>query len=588
MGIHKFVSQVVIPASREVSQILSNNQPPIVDTLSFDANSLFHEAAAEIFGYSDETDEKQKKLIEIAAKTANGMKILKKEAITLTINKLISIITTINPTKYVIITVDGVVPAAKMSQQRSRRYKSVANMGIFNTNEISPGTPYMFALDEAIMKWAETFQNNIDADIIYSSFLDPGEGEHKIMKYMRMGLYPNGNHVIYGLDADLIVLSTIAPVENIYLWRNQKDFDKFVNIDYFKYYLTKTLGQNGIYDMTVLSFLIGNDFLPYLPALGDLKNSMPLLIKYAKEVGRLTNENGIDFEKLFDLFQKLDEGKMIHDVPPQFNRYSDEITKSLGSIFNFNKFKGLWYANELGNQENSNKDIEDAYMTTADRIDEMVSNYIEGLIWSYTYYTIGQDVVNWEWFYKYNQAPLITDIISKDIDVNGLLDRVLYTGKEYPNVIHQLLSILPPQSKDLLPNIKVIRDYVDSNAYMYPVEVQIVKVGDNLSGYPLLPPIDLDKIMEDLPIDMNDEDTKANIGKYAERDAIIFKKDEKVVKENKELRIKQQNLSKHGIKSTIEYVEKPKKQFTGKLKVANKSLRGKRGQALSQSIVRFE
>ena len=46
-----------------------------------------------------------------------------------------------------------------------------------------------------------------------------GEGEHKILQYIKM--HELENSVIYGLDADLIMLSIVSRIKNIYLFKRK-------------------------------------------------------------------------------------------------------------------------------------------------------------------------------------------------------------------------------------------------------------------------------------------------------------------------------------------------------------------------------
>ena len=104
--------------------------------------------------------------------------------------------------------VDGVAPRAKMNQQRSRRFRSakeaeqtaaeiVARQGTlpdsvdrFDSNCITPGTDFMLKLSLALQKWVEYKQETDHfwkhgANVIVSGPDVPGEGEHKVMDFIR-------------------------------------------------------------------------------------------------------------------------------------------------------------------------------------------------------------------------------------------------------------------------------------------------------------------------------------------------------------------------------------------------------------------
>ncbi|CAF1050627.1 unnamed protein product [Didymodactylos carnosus] len=143
----------------------------------------------------------------------------------------------IKPRKVFFMAIDGVAPRAKMNQQRARRFRagrdrmqklntlaeksgaSLNELNRFDTNAITPGTEFMTNLNEQL-KYFINVKITTDplwegVEIYLSGHLTPGEGEHKIMDFIRFThSQPNYNvntrHCLYGLDADLIILGLVT------------------------------------------------------------------------------------------------------------------------------------------------------------------------------------------------------------------------------------------------------------------------------------------------------------------------------------------------------------------------------------------
>jgi 5'-3' exonuclease len=137
------------------------------------------------------------------------------------------------PTVGVFLAMDGVVPMAKMRQQRLRRFTSVwlrtqeekadnaAKANRWDTNAITPGTVFMTRLRQRLERMIQEHGSNWHL----SSSDEPGEGEHKILSAWRTGAY-QGSVAVYGLDADLIVLSLLgmetANCSKVWLFREEQ------------------------------------------------------------------------------------------------------------------------------------------------------------------------------------------------------------------------------------------------------------------------------------------------------------------------------------------------------------------------------
>lgn len=143
----------------------------------------------------------------------------------------------VKPQKVLFMAIDGVAPRAKMNQQRARRFKAAKEAEAaaqdaqrrgevlsdletrFDSNCITPGTPFMDRLGAHLRFF---IRKKIASDpawqkptIVFSGHDVPGEGEHKIMEYIRWAkrsssYAPNTRHCLYGLDADLVMLSLVT------------------------------------------------------------------------------------------------------------------------------------------------------------------------------------------------------------------------------------------------------------------------------------------------------------------------------------------------------------------------------------------
>ena len=155
-----------------------------IDNLYFDANCLFHPKCFDILKlYQNEKNiEKLEKLM-----------------MDRIVKYIDYIIKYVNPTELIYIAVDGVAPVAKINQQRKRRYKSVIDKtyqnilnekynieknDIWSNIVITPGTEFMIKLDEHLNKYIKKYKN---IKLIYSSYKECGEGEHKIIRYIKDG-----------------------------------------------------------------------------------------------------------------------------------------------------------------------------------------------------------------------------------------------------------------------------------------------------------------------------------------------------------------------------------------------------------------
>jgi 5'-3' exonuclease len=270
------------------------------------------------------------------------------------------------------IAIDGVVPMSKILQQRQRRHRfyydnsqnEICNSIYPITSiELTPGTEYMERIHLKMINYLKNINQIKSSKIkyIYSSYHIEGEGEHKILRYIKNNIKNNDTIVIYGLDADLLFLALSAMITNntldLYIMREKPIFDnKDVNLDdvntEYNYVeirelyniidpttaltttsttptttpttalttapttTTTTKGRIPVPDFIVICYLIGNDFMPHLLTITFKKKGLDKLINaYENVVNKIGSsktivENDgkkfvINYDFLYELFNEI-------------------------------------------------------------------------------------------------------------------------------------------------------------------------------------------------------------------------------------------------------------------------------------------
>ena len=404
----------------------------------------------------------------------------------------------INPV-FTMVCIDGVCPKAKMIQQRERRYKSTKekeeNCPLFDRNCISPGTDWMKELCEYLMHALPKNVKFYGADV-------PGEGEHTIFNYIRNDKDNDVNYVVYGLDADLIMLSFVSMKDRIYLLRERQSFDKdyvgdkltfnFLDIDELKKGLIKfTEYDNNIKikdvqqfldDYVFFTFLLGNDFVPHLNSLSIKNDGIEMLIK-----NYISMRSRLNSKLVSRKYMRINTNAlyvMLKDIVKNENKLVQENVKKIY----MNKDKQLNYYDRYWK---SNYYYHFFYTDSKNYVNKICDSYFKILNWTFKYYFVG--CPSWRYSYNYRTAPCLSDLFNylEKIDLN----KYTFEADEPYTQNQQLMMILPPKSRKLFPKeyVKLIdNELVEFYPRDYNLEV-VDKAVDWMYS-PIIPEID-DKLI---------------------------------------------------------------------------------------------
>ncbi len=499
-----------------------------------------------------------------------------------------------NPRKVCYLAIDGVAPRAKMNQQRSRRYRvpaEIARQALrdqangraqgtpgtpeeeaameaapepFDSNCITPGTDFLFRLGERYKEWIERKQRDDPTwangpTIIFSGADVPGEGEHKIMDYIRDTRAESRDmtrHCMYGLDADLIMLGMITHEEHFCLLRERQRFQRgkfaprgrggrgaptptittsssaddasgklddadfvFMELELLRKCLAASMrprvaagslrfewdDERAVDDFVFLCMLVGNDFIPGLPSLDVADGGLNLMMKRYTELlpsldGFISHKSKLHFDR-FERFTNLlhaDEGYVVRKKLRADSKPGRRVDP--GELDEEpDEYRRRYSLQKLGLHPNDKEGRR-----------KLVHAYLSGLCWCLAYYHEG--CRSWNWYFPEFYAPLATDLVDL-----ASYEVELELGEPFLPLA-QLLSVLPPQSGKLVPapyrELMLSDDSPIFDAFPVAFELDFNGKRNDWEAIALLPFIDEKRLLSAIdaidPADLTDEERRRN------------------------------------------------------------------------------
>jgi 5'-3' exonuclease len=552
MGVPKFASWIYANRTRKLT---IPYVPKNVCSLSFDVNSIIHGCAQVIYNYGEGANEQRKIAI-----TEMSDDQLEKELFKFITDTILRIVERVYPKQFLVLAVDGVAPLAKIQQQRCRRYRMAtgstsAEILRFDPNCITPGTDFMFRLDEYFKKWIQDHMSILPEKVLYSNHMVSGEGEQKIFDYVRSReLSGYGAHIIYGLDADLILLSLISRLNGIYLLREkgmeQNVYERLIDINEVREYLYERMrSDTALDDFAVLSFFLGNDFVPTSPMfVGDMNDTIEFLIDIYVHLNlRLTypSTGRVDirnFKRFLYLLADNEEFRLkeVYRYPPKLGFKTLELSAESYMYrgetkvkLNKDEFRMNWYTKVFSPPKDTDFDISnlpdsiylELFDPSDDKIESLVYDYITSFFWTYLYYKKGTSFVSPNFCYFSGYAPLIEDVAryittynrnAPPLFKNEIKDDYSFT------VLHQLLAVLPMKSMSIIP--KDLHKFYDIDSPicdMFPTKVEVDTEAKDMErlGVVRMCPVEPKRLLE-LDLGISNEKMK----QYESQKDICFRK----------------------------------------------------------------
>ncbi len=380
----------------------------------------------------------------------------------------------------IFLVVDGIPGLMKNIEQRQRRYKnSFENKygNLFDLNSFSPGTKLLHYLTKYIdwfLRQKITFDSSYRHKKIYfSNEKVAGEGEIKILNFIKHQCNVNDKIMICSSDSDLIVLSLVMTNYNITIARNSVHYGKeYLSIKKFRQYISENFSfqhaenHQTFLDIFLLFILMGNDYLPNSPCIYHFEilyhDILPLYQKNKKHFVSKEKPHRLNIKHLCEFFVSLGkfEEKWIQQKykAQSCSFFPDSIYLNLTThgeeSFDFSSYQNLFRDSNAIHQKTV---VE--YLCTLQNIINMIHD----------------DNFQWFHFYPYYKTPFLSDFVYS----TNLEEKVRSSIRQYNQTsidpLFHLSIVLPPQSKNLLP--KSMQDIFLQLKEYYPSYIEIDLTG---------------------------------------------------------------------------------------------------------------
>lgn len=448
-----------------------------VDVLNVDMNSLLHKAAQLTFGYGEGEDMREDVSRRFGATIRRRFADHIKE-------ELQMLYELYNP-KVIYIAVDGAAPLPKLKQQRDRRYRTLLDQPYADVGV----SGFLLTPGSFLMEWVTVHLGDIVRSLelpcltLIDGANNPGEGEQKFMN-SRIGreMAYDGDNVVYGADADLILMMLVSGQG--YIDRGITDNRDSIAIIDIATLFDVLANDYPVFDFIFMVMLLGNDFVPPLPMMEDVRNNFPKVLDIYKNIRstnpqfRLINigpENDFDFatnkdrgivnrgniSNILELFQHLSNievqsmakmGRSILRSDPLLNWFGRSST-------HISEFEQRWEHRILQSGQPRSSHI----IKNSSDSSNIVSNYLDALMWAFKYLTVGSKVyvdndnefyyiLDMGFTYDYQYAPLSSMIVSEGNNVE--LNQDLYRHPNDPS------TTMPSES--LYSNLEVTNPFTST------------------------------------------------------------------------------------------------------------------------------